>query len=85
MFFLCPCSTLLLLMSLRLPAQAVEEVPVRNMAVRLGIERGALQALQKEASVFCGMVVCFCRHLQWHELANVLYSFQVSCNEAAEG
>lgn len=57
--------------------QAVEEVPVRNMAGRLGIERGALQALQKEASVFCGMVVCFCRHLQWHELANVLYSFQV--------
>ncbi|CAN0521426.1 unnamed protein product, partial [Ectocarpus sp. 8 AP-2014] len=56
--------------------QAVEEVPVRNMAGRLGIERGALQALQKEASVFCGMVVCFCRHLQWHELANVLYSFQ---------
>ena len=59
-------------------AQAVEEVPVRNMAVRLGIERGTLQALQKEASVFCGMVVCFCRHLQWHELANVLFSFQVS-------
>lgn len=58
--------------------QAVEEVPVRNMAARLGIERGALQALQKEASVFCGMVVCFCRHLQWHEVANVLYSFQVS-------
>ncbi|CAM9494242.1 unnamed protein product, partial [Ectocarpus sp. 12 AP-2014] len=56
--------------------QAVEEVPVRNMAGRLGIERGVLQALQKEASVFCGMVVCFCRHLQWHELANVLYSFQ---------
>eukprot|EP00752_Nemacystus_decipiens_P002246 g2129.t1 len=56
--------------------QTVEEVPVRNMAVRLGIERGTLQALQKEASVFCGMVVCFCRHLQWHELANVLYSFQ---------
>ncbi|CAM9144280.1 unnamed protein product [Scytosiphon promiscuus] len=56
--------------------QAVEEVPVRNMAARLGIERGTLQALQKEASVFCGMVVCFCRHLQWHELANVLYSFQ---------
>ena len=43
----------------------------------MGIERGTLQALQKEASVFCGMVVCFCRHLQWHELANVLYSFQV--------
>ncbi|CAM9118141.1 unnamed protein product, partial [Hapterophycus canaliculatus] len=56
--------------------QAVEEVPVRNMAARLGIERGTLQALQKEASVFCGMVVCFCRHLQWHELANVLFSFQ---------
>lgn len=62
-------------------AQAVEEVPVRNMAVRLGIERGALQALQKEASVFCGMVVCFCRHLQWHELANVLFSFQVKEGE----
>lgn len=58
--------------------QAVEEVPVRNMAARLGIERGTLQALQKEASVFCGMVVCFCRHLQWHELANVLHSFQVT-------
>lgn len=57
--------------------QAVEEVPIRNMAGRLGIARGTLQALQKEASVFCGMVVCFCRHLQWHELANVLFSFQV--------
>ncbi len=57
--------------------QVVEEIPVRNMAARLGIERGILQALQKEAAVFCGMVVCFCRHLQWHELANVLFSFQV--------
>lgn len=65
--------------------QAVEEVPVRNMAVRLGIERGTLQALQKEASVFCGMVVCFCRHLQWHELANVLYSFQVRSIGARRG
>ena len=59
----------------------MEEVPVRNMATRLCIERGTLQALQKEASVFCGMVVCFCRHLQWHELANVLYSFQASCSD----
>ena len=58
--------------------QAVEEVPIRNMVARLGIERGTLQALQKEAAVFCGMIVCFCRHLQWHELANVLYSFQVT-------
>lgn len=58
--------------------KVVEEVPIRNMAGRLGIERGALQGLQKDASVFCGMVICFCRHLQWHELANVLSSFQVT-------
>lgn len=57
--------------------QVVEEVPIRNMAARLGIDRGRLQGLQKDASVFVGMVVCFCRHLQWHELANVIFSFQV--------
>lgn len=57
--------------------QVVEEVPLRDMAARMDIARGALQGLQKDASVFCGMVVCFCRHLQWHELANVLFSFQV--------
>lgn len=60
-----------------LTRQVVEEVPLRNMAARLGIGRGKLQGLQKDASVFVGMVVCFCRHLQWHELANVLFSFQV--------
>lgn len=47
------------------------------MAGSFGIARGVLQGLQKDAGVFCGMVVCFCRHLQWHELANVLFSFQV--------
>ncbi|CAM9113139.1 unnamed protein product [Sphacelaria rigidula] len=56
--------------------QVVEEVPLQNMASKLGIARGALQSLQKDASMFCGMVVCFARHLQWHELGNVLFSFQ---------
>lgn len=57
--------------------QVVEEVPLGSMAGRSGIARGVLQGLQKDAATFCGMVVCFCRHLQWHELANVLFSFQV--------
>lgn len=52
-------------------------MPLRDLAGRFGVSRGSLQGLQKDAAVFCGMVVCFCRHLQWHELANVLFSFQV--------
>ncbi|CAM9777997.1 unnamed protein product [Discosporangium mesarthrocarpum] len=56
--------------------QSVQEVPVQNMAKHFNVSRGALQALQKDASAFCGMVVCFCKHLHSEELATVLSSFQ---------
>ena len=75
----CCCTAAAAAAAAAVGAQAVEEEPVRNMATRLCIERGTLQALQKEASVLCGMVECFCRHLQWHELADVLYPSKASC------
>ena len=33
------------------------------------IERGALQSIQKESAIFCGMVTTFCKKLNWVLLA----------------
>ena len=39
------------------------------------VTRGQLQQLQKDAAVFCGMTVVFCRRLNWPALACCLEDF----------
>jgi hypothetical protein len=41
------------------------------------VPRGTLQQLRAEARMFCGMVVCFCKHLKWDTLARLIGSMQV--------
>ena len=41
------------------------------------IPPGKMQRLQADAETMCGMVVCFCRHLNWDALATLLAAFQV--------
>lgn len=44
------------------------------------VGRGLLQQLQRDASVCCGMLVVFCRELNWHILAAALEDFSGKCS-----
>ena len=48
------------------------------------VTRGQLQQLQKDASVFCGMTVVFCRKLNWSTLASCLEDFQTRLSFGAQ-
>eukprot|EP01038_Epipyxis_sp_PR26KG_P006253 gene6253-8612_t len=51
----------------------VQEWPTSRVSKLLSNEsvtRGQLQQLQKDASTFCGMIVVFCRNLNWSSLAS---------------
>ena len=41
----------------------------------MGLRRGEIQALQQEASTFCGMATIFCSKLKWLPLSSLLSSF----------
>lgn len=43
----------------------INEVPVNNVALKYGLNRGVVQNLQKEASQFAGMVTVFCKRLNY--------------------
>lgn len=49
----------------------LQEVPLLQLETG-GVGRGTLQALQSEARIFCGMIVVFCKHLQWVTLARLI-------------
>lgn len=53
----------------------VQEIPLNRISQLVDIQRGQLQQLQKEASAFCGMVVCFCEKLNWHSLKCALGTY----------
>jgi hypothetical protein len=53
----------------------IQEWPVAQVMQLLhgsGVTRGQLQQLQRDASIFCGMVVVFCQKLNWTLLASCL-------------
>ena len=52
----------------------VNEQPLVQVTRLLKAERGEMQALQKNASVFCAMLVVFCQKLNWPMLAAALDS-----------
>ena len=44
------------------------------------VTRGQLQQLQKDSAVFCGMIVVFCRKLNWNFLSACLEDFSARLN-----
>lgn len=52
----------------------VQEYPLAELESLLDVKRGQLQQLQKEAAIFCGMIITFCRKLNWDMLAACLDS-----------
>ena len=53
----------------------VQEYPLGQIVNELlNVKRGDLQALQKEASIFCGMTITFCQKLNWDLLGSALES-----------
>lgn len=54
----------------------IQEWPIYRVAnLTSNITRGQLQQLQRDASVFCGMTVVFCKNLNWKPLASCLESY----------
>ena len=59
----------------------IQEWPITRVAsMTKTATRGQLQQLQKDASIFCNMVVTFCKKLNWEILASCLddYSSRLS-------
>lgn len=59
----------------------IQEWPITNVCNMMSnVTRGQLQQLQKDAAVFCGMTVAFCKRLNWHILAACLSDFSGRLN-----
>ena len=59
----------------------VQEWPITSVTRLISaVTRGQLQQLQKDAAVFCGMTVVFCRKLNWPLLASCLEDFSSRLN-----
>lgn len=59
----------------------IQEWPITNVTRLLStVTRGQLQQLQKDAAVFCGMTVVFCKKLNWPLLASCLSDFSGRLN-----
>jgi hypothetical protein len=59
----------------------IQEWPLTSVTKLIsGVTRGQLQQLQKDAAVFCGMTVVFCRKLNWPILASCLDDFSGRLN-----
>jgi len=52
----------------------INEQPLIKVTRLVKSERGEMQALQKNASIFCAMLVVFCQKLNWPMLAAALDS-----------
>lgn len=62
----------------------VQEWPITRVTRLItNVTRGQLQQLQKDAAVFCGMTVVFCRKLNWPMLAACLEDFSARLNYGA--
>lgn len=59
----------------------IQEWPITNVTRLLStVTRGQLQQLQKDAAVFCGMTVVFCKKLNWPLMASCLEDFSGRLN-----
>lgn len=59
----------------------IQEWPISSIAkFTTAITRGQIQQLQKDAAVYCGMIVVFCRKLNWSPLAAALEDFSGRLN-----
>jgi hypothetical protein len=59
----------------------VQEWPITRVTRLItNVTRGQLQQLQKDAAVFCGMTVVFCKKLNWPMLASCLEDFSARLN-----
>ena len=61
-------------------------IPLYVIGKKFGLAIGTVQKSQEEATRFCAMVVAFCEHLNWNELAVYIAgskdSIEAGCSDA---
>ena len=52
----------------------IHEQPLHYVSQLMYIERGQTQTLQKDSSIFCSLIVIFCKRLHWNLLSGAIES-----------
>ncbi|CAD5113342.1 DgyrCDS2518 [Dimorphilus gyrociliatus] len=58
----------------------MNEINIREVSEKYGVNRGGLQTLQQSAATFAGMVTILCEKLGWHRMQRLLSDFQPRLN-----